>query len=45
MCLHDDTPARLVAAAAVALLTAGEYGAGLDDGGEGRGGAAGHFVW
>jgi hypothetical protein len=40
--LHDDAPARLVAAAAVARLAALD-GLGLDDGNDGGGGAAGHL--
>ncbi len=41
--LHDNAPAGLVTAAAVALLAArGADGLGLDNGGDGRGGAAGH---
>jgi hypothetical protein len=30
--LHDDTPARLIATATVARLSAGENGLGLNDG-------------
>jgi hypothetical protein len=41
--LHDDAPARLVAATAIARLSAGEDGDGLDDGGDGRGNAGRHF--
>jgi hypothetical protein len=40
--LHDDTPAGLVAAAAVARLSALWGGRGLDDGGDGGGNAGRH---
>lgn len=43
--LHDNAPAGLVAAAAVALFTTGRgEGLGLDDGGDRGGGTARHFV-
>lgn len=41
--LHDDTPAGLVASAAIARFTAREHGLGLDDGSNGGGDAGRHF--
>jgi hypothetical protein len=41
--LHDDTPAGLVAAEAVARLSTGEHGLRLDDGGDGGSDAARHI--